>query len=1255
MTFNFNAPYNRENWITFFRQQFLPQDFSHITEKVTCEFKSNCINEDVLYLGESQSLKLKVYEMQHDSENDPRIGLSRDAFKFIEHQKVKNALILFISENSENYRLSLITRELKLEGKKVTKEFTNPKRYSYFMGPDVKKHTIEEFLVKKGRIKDEEDLKSRFSVEIVNKEFYNNIAELFTELVGGVRKIGRQTKEFKQRLKLPDTTNHTLMQEFAVRLIGRIVFCWFLKKKKSENGISLIPEEVLSVKAIKDNYYHTILEPLFFEVMNTPINERKERYKTSEVLCHPELVEGERAEDDKSLISWSSIPFLNGGLFDPNLHQDYYKTDDFQGKSIYQNTLVIPDDWFVKFFSILELYNFTIDENTSIDIELSVDPEMLGRIFENLLAEINPETQQTARKATGSYYTPRPIVEYMVDESLIQYLLTKLDSPPLEGGIKGGSSLEQKIRNLLDYTIEENELTKDESLKVIDALDKIKILDPACGSGAFPMGILQKMLLIRQKVDPESIEWVMKQLEMIPDQLVRKTFEDKLMDENWDYKYKMSAILHSIYGVDIQTIAVELSKLRFFLTLMVDETVNDDKPNRGINELPNLSFKFVAANTLIGLPEAEKDKQMDLMDFDNLLDPMMKKLEKLREQFFYASGNEKTEIEQEFKKTQIKIGQFLGKEGSTNKRAVALANWDPFADKSSKWFDPKWMFGMKDGFDIIIANPPYVRQEKIRDFKPLLQAQKFEVYNSTSDLYTYFYELSYNLINENGISTFISSNKWMRAKYGFKLRKFFKENTNINQIIDFGGYQVFDATVDTNIMMFQKPKQKLTKSPRFGNFGKDKKVEERKFNVYQIKDDFEKTQDLTKYFANHKLQINQNDLDINSFTFADEKVMNLKKKIEKIGTPLKDWDISIYRGIITGFNEAFIISGAKKDELIAKNSKSVDIIKPILRGRDIKRYKAEFSNLWVIIVKFGAYKTLEYEYPAVYDHLLQFKEKLKNRGQCRYSRGRTLNSINDYSGQHHWLELDNNPKDRYLKQFEMEKIVYQEMVQESSFVYDLTDNYFCLDTGRIITGESLKYVISIMNSKLFFFSVKQYYGGGSLGSKGVRMKHTFLENFPLPKFSEERQKQFEVLVDQILSDKKAGKDTQKLEDQIDLMVYKLYELTYVEVKIVDPETALSKVEYDKLKLEGAAEIESTSNNQDIITTSDVQKTLPEEAAQPTNLILTEFSVGQHVFHPTFGEGEVLHVTGSGEAAKLTVKFGRETKKLIAGYAKLSGV
>jgi hypothetical protein len=1072
MTINFNAPYNRENWITFFRQQFLPQDYSNITEKTETEFKPKYIGKDVLYLGNSETLKLKVYEMHHDSENDPRIGLSRDAFKFIEHQKVKNALILFISQNSENYRLSLITRELKLEGKKVTKEFTNPKRYSYFMGPDVKKHTIEEFLVKKGRVKDEEDLKSRFSVEIVNKEFYNNIAKLFTELVGGVRKIGRQTKEFEPLLKLPDTTDHTLMQEFAVRLIGRIVFCWFLKKKKSENGISLIPEEVLSVKAIKDNYYHTVLEPLFFEVMNTKIEERKESISKNEFF--------------------KNIPFLNGGLFDPNLHQDYYKYSPMEKVYKPAYDLKIPDDWFVKLFSVLELYNFTIDENTSIDIDLSVDPEMLGRIFENLLAEINPETMATARKATGSYYTPRPIVEYMVDESLIQYLLTNLESCLSEEALQSKSHeesqsvLEQKIRNLLDYTIEENELTKEESLKVIDALDKIKILDPACGSGAFPMGILQKMLLIRQKVDPESIEWVMKQLEMIPDQLVRKTFEDKLMDENWDYKYKMSAILHSIYGVDIQTIAVELSKLRFFLTLMVDETVNDEKPNRGINELPNLSFKFVAANTLIGLPEAEKDEQIGFFDFDSILEPMMKKLEILREQFFYASGKEKAEIEKEFKQTQTEIAQFLSKNRSTNKRAVALTNWNPFADKSSDWFNSKWMFGIEDGFDIVIANPPY--GAKIRN-NLLQNIRKHIIDTNNSNSAALFIDFGKNkYINSNGILSYIVPKSLLYSQRWFTLVRALIDKTV--SLVDVE--KAFDNVLLEQVVFI------------FNN----------KFSNYQY--------EATKFINNSF---------VNSININNDQALNLQA-----------WICDIKLIELEIFNNHF------------KN----DVV-----------YMREISN-----TKRG----------------IGIQKYLKSSGDYSVIGGKNIAKY-IVSGNKGYISSEIIKKSYSKFSFMLQKkIISQDLIAhvQNPFphiiimsVLDHEGNIFSVDTvqNTIIMNNNFseEYILSLLNSKLICWFVYRF-----IYCSAIRTMHFdkyYIGKIPIKKESEDMQKPFIKLVDQILIDKKSGKDTQHLEAKIDLMVYKLYELTYEEVKIVDENAdkvlasfGLSKADYERMSVSGFANL-----------------------------------------------------------------------------------
>ncbi|MBD3376985.1 hypothetical protein GF406_18300 [candidate division KSB1 bacterium] len=318
-----------------------------------------------------------------------------------------------------------------------------------------------------------------FSIEKVTKTFFDEIALLFTDLVGGTRGKGRNIYNGKNLLKLPDKQSDTVRKEFAVRLIGRLIFCWFLKKKTSKADIPLVPDEILSLKAMDKitgigGYYHSVLEPLFFELLNTPAEERKKEYKKQ---------------------PWSFIPFLNGGLFTPH-EDDFYDLSDI-GTSMHINTLKVPDEWIRELFEVFEKYNFTIDENTPVDVEMAIEPEMLGRIFENLLAEINPETGETARKATGSYYTPRPIVEYMVDESLKQYL-----------GNKTGIA-ELKITELLSYRDQDgSRFTEKQKKSLVEALHSVKIIDPACGSGAFPMGILQKILLILQKLDPDSKIWL---------------------------------------------------------------------------------------------------------------------------------------------------------------------------------------------------------------------------------------------------------------------------------------------------------------------------------------------------------------------------------------------------------------------------------------------------------------------------------------------------------------------------------------------------------------------------------------------------------------------------------------------------------------------------------------------------------------------------------------------------------------------------
>jgi hypothetical protein len=434
-----------------------------------------------------------------------------------------------------------------------------------------------------------------------------------------------------------------------------------------------------------------------------------------------------------------------------------------------------------------------------------------------------------------------------------------------------------------------------------------------------------------------------------------------------------------------------------------------------------------------------------------------------------------------------------------------------------------------------------VRQEKIKDQKPFLRKAGFKTFNSTSDLYTYFYEKSYQILKSEGFSCFISSNKWMRAKYGEKLRRFFKVKTTLKQIIDFNGYKVFEATVDTNILLFQKTKPS-------GNI----------VNILNIQSDFTPATDITDYFNSHRLEMKQSDFDSNCFTFADETTMNLKKKTEKKGTPLKNLDIKICFGIKTGFNEAFIVDTETKERLCREDPKSTGILKPILRGRDIYRYGYKWAGLWIIKIESGwtnrnrGKEEPEYFFkkyhPSVYHHFISYKD-VKGKGKGLFNR-------DDQGG--YWWELRDCG---YYSEFEKEKIVWQEIVREPSFAYDIKKIY-CEATTFLMTGKSLKYLIAILNSKPVTFFFKQFYAGGGLGESGYRYKKAFLEQLPIPKISEPEQKPFIELVDRILA---ITKDNHYLENpakkarihdyerQIDQMVYKLYGLSEEEIKIVEKE------------------------------------------------------------------------------------------------------
>jgi adenine-specific DNA-methyltransferase len=946
--------------------------------------------------------------------------LLRNVYKY----DVDGAIVVFVQD--EKWRLSFIS-EIKVlndEGE-IIKQATEPKRYTYLLGKDEKVRTPSDRLSKlTGKVVSLQDMLNAFSVEALNEEFYKIVQSFFYELVGGKIGKGKKVTEYgKGILQLPHT-DRSVRQEFAVRLIGRTVFCWFLKMKKSADDIALLPETLLSSNAVKhyNNYYHTILERLFFQTLNTPMEERLRN-----------LPKGTE-----------TIPFLNGGLFEPNI-EDYYKSDS-QGNN--QNNFGISDDWFLRFFGELEKYNFTIDENSVTEIEVSVDPEMLGRIFENLLAEIDPDSGETARKATGSFYTPREIVDYMATESLVQYLHNQT-------GIE-----QDKLRPVFKMLEnEEVKFSEKQEEQILDALDQVKILDPACGSGAFPMGVLQKIVQALQKLDPEAEWWKKRQIDRIKNPTVKKLLKEKLSSSGVEYARKIGVIQNSLYGVDIQPIAAEISKLRCFLSLIVDENINENQPNRGIEPLPNLEFKFVTADTLIKLPE-EKQRSM----FDNFEE--LQQLEELRNEYIQSFGKAKARVKEQFLKVQQKIAKDQSSLfADSNSKAYKLGNWNPFSNDKSDWFDPKWMFGIEK-FDVVIGNPPYVQIKWVKNNEEL-KKQDFKSFVKSGDLYCLFYEKSNELLSNIGVGAFITSNKWLRSSYGKGIRNYFIKNSSPLQLIDFGGVKIFkSATVDTNILIWNRTTEQNNKI---------KGLHINQNNPVSIDLSFIFFQN----YGSYKFQEDE------SWLLVLDHEIKLKNKIEEKFKPFGDRNVKLYYGILTGANPVFLINKEKRDELIKLDIKNSKIIKPIIRGQDLENFGLHFNDMYLINAHNGVKSKniqpidVKKDYPTLLGYFNQFGNEFKNRGE---------QGIN-------WFNLRSC---NYIDEFERDKIIYADIVQERGKFYFDTNKYYTNDTAFIITGEKLKWITAILNSNVFSYLYKKFYSGGGLSNKGLRFKKEFLEKVPFP-------------------------------------------------------------------------------------------------------------------------------------------------------------
>ena len=1199
------ADFAPEKFVHFFRRkspQFSPvqEDLRNYNDENFAE--SHKLGE--ITFADSDRLIVCTLAVQNPlTERSGKKAQYEKAKKILKERQIYGAGIFIFYDTGGNFRFSLVYPEY--TGAK--RQWSNFRRFTYFVASadDV---TNKTFLhrIGDGDFATLDKIKEAFSVEKVTREFYEAIANWYFWAV-------RHSCFPRDAEAEKDGRNISV-----IRLITRIIFIWFMRER------GLVPKALFDEKKMPDilhdiepessSYYKAVLQNLFFATLSA---RREERQFRSEVRGHKgrnpdfgnqyvyryhDLFKNPEAIEDY----FGSIPFLNGGLFEclddkPNgIYIDGFT-------AVKKNQPDVPNFLFFGgeknedlnpvygtsnkkytvrgLLNILSSFSFTIDENSSDDQEVALDPELLGRVFENLLASFNPETATTARKATGSYYTPRGIVDYMVSESLRAYFKTHLADI---------ENIDLKLDELFSTDAEANPFTKNESAKIVDLIEGIKIVDPAVGSGAFPMGALHKMVFILNKVDAGNELWKQAQMRAadgITDpglrRETRKRIEDFFQGKNADYGRKLYLIQRCIYGVDIQQIAVEIAKLRFFISLLVDEKIEAERANWGIEPLPNLDFKIMQGNSLISsfmgidfdqIAEQTEGQEQRGFDFAGEGDNLIKIFEQKKIDFQNeAEAVTKRRLKEEIENLLIAIFEHRIKRQKavyfralevierrnavmpnekTRKELIAgekkklsqrtgfdLENIEKqlreFTSKrKTKPFFPWRLYFAevfeKGGFDIVIGNPPYVRQEAIKAVKPDLAHAFGDFYCGTADLYTYFYKRGIDLLSDGGHLCYIAPNKFMRASYGRNTRRLLTEKVTPRQIIDFGDLPIFDATTYPSIILVQKNRLPSA-SMGEGRGGGD--IEVATFtDIAQI----EKPGRALKEIG---FALPPGALKVEGWTLERPGILALMEKLRQAGKPLGEYvQGRFYRGILTGLNEAFVIDEDTRNKLIADDPNSAELIKPWLRGRDIKKWKAEWAGLYLITIPSSANKEWPWSkekseakarqlfaktYPAVHHHLAQHDDKLKKR---------------DDQGQF-WWELRSCA---YYEGFENPKITWGNLATEPKFAFDDTGSYISAPANIIPTNDLS--LLAILNSPIsrWWISLQAAVRSGGF----LEYKPMYVGEIPIPATTDKEKTPIIERVRTILADPD-GPHVPRLEAEIDRMVYQLYGLTPDEIAIAE--------------------------------------------------------------------------------------------------------
>ena len=1070
----FQSSFNLEQWKGFLQHFFNATELKSTPERII-----ENTSDEGYYLGnidttDSYRIGLFQYKIKKGSVANKRVGLRNLVKSFINPTWGEFDAALVVFDSGDHWRLSFICD--------IKGEATSPKRYTYVFGSDdlLYRTPIERFNFLKKKGISFENLKTAFSVEALSDEFFDKYREQyadFIQYITGKRFVKVGSKWEEKVLGKPNAAlmqafdhNEKKIRDYVKKMMGRITFLHFLQRKGWMCGDLNYMQNMFENSAYKNDYLDSVLEPLFFGILNTKPAEREALFTYYGW--------------DKSLLNeWKDIPYLNGGLFERD------EEDEPESR--------FPAEYFKRLFQFFSEYNFTIDENDPNDAEVGVDPEMLGKIFENLLED---------NKDKGAFYTPKEIVRYMCQESLIAYLETNT------------SVAKDKIRQFV-LSPEEGvvDIPENKKPKLLTALEEVKICDPAIGSGAFPMGLLNELLHCREVLSGEHYNRA---------------------------EIKKSIIQNNIYGVDIEKGAVDIARLRFWLSIVVDE----ETPS----PLPNLDYKIMQGNSLIesfmGVDlskltyekEYKKDKG-EISLFDDEKNRLQKTVSHLLSSYYSCSDHDrKVKLQQEISDTINKQleAQAYNPSILAKLKEINLAENNQFFLWHT-WFSDVFSRDDKDGFDIVIGNPPYIGE---KGHKEIFQPVKSDIhlgqyYLGKMDYFYFFFHLAFNMLSLNGVATFITTNYYPTALGARKLRADIKDRMNIKTLFNLGELRLFENAPGQHNMISSFSKGKNDCKCQVIDVHKKGALNPLMFtSIISRKDEDTAYADV----AQEDLYDGEENYIRLQNSSGDNPLSSLLDKIQ-LGNNTLGNIADVNTGLFTACDKVFI---GDCDEIICKISPTLfekSLLKPLFKNSDIHRfYTDEMITKYVIY----HHEKANYELcdiPNILEYLKLHKDKLQNRKD---------NSLKGALKRGRW---DVMALPKITVDFCGPKIVCPQRNKVNTFGYNECDWYASADVYYITNPNKdyhIKYILGLLNSKLYY--VWLYHKGKRKGET-LELYQKPLSEIPIKKASPDIQNSIVKIVDEIITLKKSNPnhDTSSLERQIDAIVYKIYGLTDAEIKIIE--------------------------------------------------------------------------------------------------------